>query len=142
MNVNQPAGVEFPMYLIPFDEFMRTTPIEEASWNHNYDIVKMLVEYGSDEKLDEALALALNDYDKDDEEIVSLLLAHGASADQKINEPPILVWIAGWCPEDYIIFGDEDVEKIKSDIVKIYDGVWVYSTYNDRLINESIDSAK
>ena len=145
MNVNQPAGVAFPMYLIPFDEFTRTTPIEEASWNHNYDIVRMLIDYGADEKLDEALALALNDYNKDDVEITKLLLANGASVDQKISETPLLLWIAEWYPEDYTISGDEDIEIVKCNIVEIYDIVLNYSVSDDRLkkvMQDSVESAE
>lgn len=134
MDVNKPGGVEFPWYLILLDEYMRVVPIETACWRGNYNIVKMLLDYGANENLDEAFLTTVEYYNEDDNKIVKELLTNGASPDQMINDQiPVLINIAEWDYEYESDGTDEGIKKFKRNTVEIYKTILEYSEKNDDL---------
>lgn len=144
MDVNRPGGVEFPAYIIGLDECARSIPLEEACWCHNYKIAKMLIEYGADPKEDESLAYALTDYQEGDYQLAQLLLKHGADADQEIQEElPLMVWVAGWLPEEQAELNDLGQSAVENDMAAIYKLLLKYSNSNEKiqLLKKSLAAA-
>ena len=113
MDVNRPGGVEFPAYIIGLDECARSIPLEEACWGHNYKIAKMLIE-------------------------------HGADADQEIQEElPLMVWVAGWLPEEQAELNDLEQSAVENDMTAIYKLLLKYSNSNEKiqLLKKSLTAA-
>jgi len=133
MDINQVGGVEFPAYLILADEFMRVNPLQHACWYGDYNIVEMLIEYGADEKLDEALNDAVDCYDKEDCKIVKLLLSKGANPNAQIEEQHILISVAEWNVEDCADYQENNFKHVEQDITDIYKILLKHSVSNDNI---------
>ncbi|MGL4483817.1 MAG: ankyrin repeat domain-containing protein [Anaerovoracaceae bacterium] len=117
MDINKEGGANFPLYFLP--EYDKETPLYAACWSGNYQFVKKVINYGADVTKDERVVLVtLEQYDKEDFEIVKLLLRQGASldSDDVLVADKAMLLVVRMRPYN----GSEYSKKIATDIVGIY----------------------